>query len=156
MDAFSRCEPPPAGQFGFRPVIGPAAGMARTMLAVGRLPAGDRRPMHLHHGEEVLFVVEGAVHARVGDQRRSCGPGDLIAVAAETWHGIEVQTETVLAVLSERGMGNVYPVRDADGGRRQVEVYRRDVPWSAEPPPGTGWTSDEELAQIMAAIDEEF
>ncbi|HLL65707.1 MAG TPA: cupin domain-containing protein [Micromonosporaceae bacterium] len=155
MDAFSRWELPGPGQFGFRPVIGPAARMARTMLAVGRLPAGDRRPMHLHHGEEVLMVVEGTLTARVGDQRRSCGPGDVIAVPAETWHGIEVHTETVLAVLTERGMGNVYPVRDPDGSRRQVEVYRRDVPWSAEPPPGLGWTSDEELARVMANIDDE-
>lgn len=155
MDAFSRFEVPAAGQFGFRPVIGPSAALARTMLAVGRLPAGDRRPVHLHHGEEVLFVVEGAITARVGPQRRSCGPGDVIAVPAETWHGIVVETDTVLAVLTERGMGNVYPVRQPDGVRRQVEVYRRDIPWSASPPPGADWTSDEELAQLMSWIDED-
>lgn len=153
MNAFSRWDLPPAGQFGFRPVVGPANGLTRTMAAVGRLPAGDRRPVHRHHGEEVLFVVAGLVHARVGGDRRSCGPGDVIAVPAETWHGIDVEQETVLAIMMERGMGNVYPVRQPDGSSRPVEVYRRDIPWSATPPEGADWTTDEELAAIMAAID---
>ena len=152
MDAFARWDLPAAGQFGFRPVLGPQTGLTRTMFAVGRLPAGDRRPVHLHHGEEVLFVVEGLVHARVGGDRRSCGPGEVIAVPAETWHGIEVEREAVLGILTERGMGNVYPVRQPDGTVRPVEVYRRDIPWSAEPPAGAAWTSDEELAAVMSAI----
>lgn len=153
MTAFSHVDLPPAGQFGFRPAFGAPAGLRRTMAAVGRLPVGDRRPTHRHRGEEVLCVIEGGLQVRVGDERRNCGPGDVVAVPAETWHSIEVVAETVLIVLTERGMGNLYPVRHQDGSREVVEVYRREVPWSAEPPSGLDWTTDERLAEIMASID---
>jgi mannose-6-phosphate isomerase-like protein (cupin superfamily) len=155
MSAFSHVEPPPPGTYGFRPVIFPAAGLRRTMAAIGRLPVGDGRPTHQHRGEEVLCVIEGELTVRVGAERRSCGPGDVVAVPASTWHSIEVVAETVLVVLTERGMGNIYPVRRPDGSRVEIEVYRRDVPWSAEPPPGGAWTTDEELRAVLASIDPE-
>jgi len=30
-----------------------------------------------------------------------------------------------------------------------VEVYRSDMPWSRQPPPGFDWTSDEEMNEIL-------
>lgn len=153
MSVFSHVELPPAGQFGFRPVLSADSGLRRGFAAVGRLPAGDLHPTHLHHGEEVLCVLDGKVDVRVGDERRSCGPGDVVAVPGGTWHTMRVVVEAVLVVSAERGMGNAYRVRRPDGSRREVEVYRRELPWSRQPPAGTGWTTDEELAAIMAAID---
>jgi cardiolipin synthase len=44
---------------------------------------------------------------------------------------------------------NVTRVLDADGPTRLVEVYRSNMPWSRQPPPGFDWTSDEEMNEIL-------
>lgn len=86
-------------------------------------------PVHLHFGEELLHVLSGRLLVRVKDDRRECGPGDVIAVPAGVWHGFRVLEETVLEVVAEQGIGTVHPVRRADGHVDLVEVHREDMPW---------------------------
>ena len=136
-------------------VAGSGNGLSRLLLAVGRLGAADNGPTHLHRGEEVLHVVSGRLLVRVGDERRECGPGDVVAVPAGAWHGFRALAETVLEVVAEQRIGTVFPVRGADGRVDEVEVYRTDMPWGRPPPSGAPWTSDAEMQRILDAVDPE-
>jgi len=123
------------------------------LLAVGRLPAMDAGPVHLHYGEEVLHVRGGRMLVRIGKQRRECGPGDVITVPAGEWHGFQALEETVLEVIAEQRIGTVYPVRAADGRLELVEVYRQDMPWGRSPRDGTSWTDNTEMRRILDNLD---
>jgi len=56
-------------------------------------------------------------------------------------------------VVAEQGIGTFFPVRRPDGTRAIIETYRRDMPWTAPPPTPGGWTTDEEIQAILAAVD---
>jgi len=144
--------PPGGGAAGFRTVAGAEHGLSRLLLAVGRLPSGQAGPVHLHFGEELLYVLSGRLLVRVKDDLRECGPGDVIAVPAGVWHGFRVLEETVLEVVAEQRIGTVHPVRRADGQVDLVEVYREDMPWGRPPPEDTGWTLDAEMQSILGSL----
>jgi mannose-6-phosphate isomerase-like protein (cupin superfamily) len=150
MTVFARHGVP--DEAGFRVVAGSGNGLSRLLLAVGRLGAADNGPIHLHHGEEVLSVVSGRLLVRVGDERRECGPGDVIAVPAGVWHGFRAVAETVLEVVAEQRIGTVFPVRRTGGSVDEVEVHRTDMPWGRPPPAGASWTSDAEMQSILDAV----
>jgi quercetin dioxygenase-like cupin family protein len=149
MTYFDVHEPPDGGAAGFRTVAGPGQGLSRLLLAVGRLPMDDVGPVHLHFGEEVLHVVRGRLLVRIGDERRECGPGDVVSVPAGAWHGFRVLAETEIQVIAEQRIGTVYPVADDAGRVDLVEVFRPDMPWGRPPPDGRDWTSDPELRHIL-------
>ena len=50
-------------------------------------------------------------------------------------------------------LGTLFPVRQPDGTRRLVEVYRADLPWCAPPPQPGRYTTDEELQEIIGSVD---
>lgn len=156
MTAFGSHRPPDSGAAGFRVVAGSGNGLSRLLLAVGRLRSTDAGPIHLHHGEEVLHVVSGRLLVRAGDERRECGPGDVVAVPAGVWHGFRALAETVLEVVAEQRIGTVFPVRCTDGRVEEVEVHRTDMPWGRPPPSGSSWTSDAEMQRILDAVDLEL
>ena len=54
-----------------------------------RVAEGDRIPLHQHTVEEVLFVDEGRIEARVAGDRRVVGPGAAVFVPARAPHGFE-------------------------------------------------------------------
>lgn len=54
-----------------------------------RIGEGDRIPLHQHTVEEVLFVAEGRIEARIGEERRVIGPGATVFIPARTSHGFE-------------------------------------------------------------------
>ena len=54
-----------------------------------------------------------------------------------------------MEVVVELDAGQIFPVQDADGTTRLVEVYRSDMPWSRQQPPGFDWTSDEEMNEVL-------
>lgn len=143
--------PPPDVPAGFRVVAGRPQGLHRLLVVRGRLPAGDRGPVHLHAGDEVLHVIEGTLQIRVGDERRTCGPGDVAAVPPNTPHGFRVLTDTVLEVVGEHDMGTFYLVPGPDGTPRLQGVTRPDLPWSTPGPQ----TTDDELAAILAAVPDD-
>lgn len=145
---------PPAGDRpGFAVVAGAPTGLARLLLAVGRLPAGDHGPEHLHEGEEILHVLSGRLRVRIDGESVDAGPGTVVAVPAGALHGFDAAEETLLEVVAEQRIGTLYRVRDDDGGVRTVEVHRADMPWGRPPPEGHSWTSDAELRHILAHVD---
>jgi quercetin dioxygenase-like cupin family protein len=152
VSLFASFGPPDSGEAGFRTVAGPTHGLSRLLLAVGRLPSGEVGPVHLHFGEEVLHVVSGRLLIRAGDDRRECGPGEVIAVPAGIWHGFRVLEDTVLEVVAEQRIGTAYPVRRPDGQVDLVEVYRKDMPWGRQPPKGTGWTPDTDMRRMLDSL----
>jgi mannose-6-phosphate isomerase-like protein (cupin superfamily) len=153
MTVFANYGPPDGEVGGFRVVAGSGTGLSRLLLAVGRMHSTDAGPIHLHHGEEVLHIVSGRLLVRAGDERRECGPGDVVAVPAGVWHGFRALAETVLEVVAEQRIGTVFPVRHADGRVQEIEVHRTDMPWGRPPPPGASWTSDAEMRRILDAVD---
>jgi hypothetical protein len=90
----------------------------------------------------------------VGEERRTCGPGEVVVIPPNVPHGFRVLAETVLEVIAEHDISTYYLVRGPDGAVRLEEAVRADMPWS--PPPGAGgYTSDEAMAAILAGLVDE-
>jgi len=136
-------------------VAGRDQGLRALFVTSGRLRAGHPGPVHCHAGDEVLRIVSGRLLVRCGDDRRVCGPGDLVTVAAGQWHGFRVLQDCILEVVAEYDIGTTYPVLREDGTRDTVEVYRRDMPWGRQPPPGQDWTSDDRMQAVLDHLAEE-
>lgn len=135
---------------GFRVLAGRRDGLRRLVVASGWIPAAAPSQMHLHHGDEVIRVVSGEIVVRVGDERRACGPGDIVIVPPDTLHGFRVVSDAVLEVVAEQDIGTFWPVRDADGGTRLVQIHT-PTPWNAAPPDGV-YTTEEELTALRSRI----
>jgi mannose-6-phosphate isomerase-like protein (cupin superfamily) len=150
MTYFTTFELPPGT--GFHLVAGRPHGLQRLLVASGRIPAGDAGRMHLHAGDEVIRILSGEIIIRIGDQRRTCHEGDLAIVPPHTLHGLRTITETVMEVVAEHDIGTFYPVRQADGTRRLVEVYTRS-PWNRPPPRPGEHTTEEEIQRILQGVD---
>lgn len=146
MTYFQRYEEPANG---FRPIAGRKEGLRQIVLAAGQLGPGEGGPLHLHHGEEILRILSGEVQVTVGSETRRCSAGDVVIIPTDTPHGFTTITETTMEVVAELDAGQVFPVTDTDGTTRLVEVYREDLPWSRQPPPGFNWTSDEDMTDIL-------
>jgi mannose-6-phosphate isomerase-like protein (cupin superfamily) len=150
MTYFARYQAPPSG---FTTVAGRDEGLRRIVLAAGQLGVGEGGPLHLHHGEELLHILSGEVEVTVGEETRRCSAGDVVIIPTDTLHGFRTITETAMEVVAELDAGQVFPVSDADGTTRLVEVYRADMPWSRHPPAGFDWTSDEQLDEVVRHAD---
>jgi quercetin dioxygenase-like cupin family protein len=150
LTSFRTFELPPDP--GFRVLAGRPDGLQRLLVASGRVPAGLPVQMHLHVGDEVIRILSGEIVMRVGDERRTCREGDVVIVPPNTLHGFRVVVDTVVEVVTEHDVGTFYPVRQPDGTRRLVETYTR-LPWDAPPPRPGEYTTDEEIQQIMRAVD---
>jgi len=154
MTYFKPFEHPDAA--GFRVVAGRPDGLQRLMLVSGRLPADmSGSPVHAHRGDEVLRIISGEIIVRVGDERRFCAAGDVAVVPPDVLHGFQVIQDTLMEVVAEYDIGTLFPVRQPDGSRRLVEVYRAELPWCAPPPQPGQYTTDAELAEIIGSIDSE-
>jgi hypothetical protein len=57
-----------------------------------------------------------------------------------------------MEVVAEHDIGTFYPVRQADGTRRLVEVYTASL-WNAPPPRPGEYTTEEEIQQILQNVD---
>jgi mannose-6-phosphate isomerase-like protein (cupin superfamily) len=146
-----RFAPPPAGRYGFAPCAGRMQGLARFMMATGRVPTGDLHPLHRHRGDEILHILEGRALLRLGEARLVLTAGDVAAIPPGTWHGMRALEETALAVVAELAMGIEFACRDVEGNLAGVAVFRRDMPWSLLPAAEDAWTDDETLAAVKAA-----
>ncbi len=143
----------PPATTGFELVAGQVHGLRRLMVAGGRIPAGGPSRMHLHAGDEVIRIVSGEIIMRVGDERRIGRAGDVVIVPPNTLHGFIVVTETVMEVVAEQDIGTYYPIRQADGTRRLVEIFT-PLPWNRLPPDGAT-TTTEEIERLARDIDVE-
>lgn len=152
MTYFTSSTPP--GEAGFRLVVGRPNGLRRLMVVSGRLLAATSAgPVHAHAGDEVIRVLEGELVVRVGKERRTCRQGDVAAIPRQELHGFRVVADALVEVVAEQDMGTFFPVRQADGSRRFVEVYRTDLPWSAPPPRPGEHTTDQEMEAILELVD---
>src|SRR5262249_14548947 len=65
------------------------------------LRAGEEPPLHTHWREdELLYVVQGQLIARVGDARVEVGPGTYAALPRGVPHAIEVVGDQAILLLS--------------------------------------------------------
>lgn len=69
------------------PADGPGGHVEGLTVFRERIAPGDEIPLHQHREEEVLFVDEGEIEARVGDVQRTVGPGAMVFVPAGAPHG---------------------------------------------------------------------
>jgi mannose-6-phosphate isomerase-like protein (cupin superfamily) len=139
---------------GFQVVAGRPNGLRRLLVVSGRLSAATSAgPVHTHAGDEVIRILQGELVVRVGDERRTCREGDVVAVPPQVLHGFRVVRDALVEVVAEHDMGTFFPVRQDDGSRRLVEVYRTDLPWSAPRPQPGRLTSDQQLDAILRSVD---
>lgn len=69
-------------------------------LAEARLPPGASTTPHYHpKTEEIYYILEGAAVMRIGDESRSVGPGDAIAIPPGIVHQITNTGDTALKFL---------------------------------------------------------
>lgn len=71
-----------------------------------RIAPGDRIPLHQHTVEEVLFVDEGSVEVRLGEERRSVSPGTVVFIPAGMSHGFANEGDEVARIHA------VFPARE--------------------------------------------
>jgi mannose-6-phosphate isomerase-like protein (cupin superfamily) len=69
-------------------------------LAEARLPAGASTTPHFHpKTEEIYYLLEGSASMRIGDEIRTVGPGDAIAIPPGLVHQITNTGDVVLKFL---------------------------------------------------------
>src|SRR4051794_15322582 len=81
------------------------------------LRAGEEPPLHTHSREdELLYVVQGQLIARVGDARVEVGPGAYAALPRGVPHAIEVVGDQAILLLSfvPGGLERLLVPRDGD------------------------------------------
>jgi len=102
-----------------------SVGAQQTVFGITIFPPGAKHDIHRHpHAEETEYIVEGHGIARVGDDDVQMGPGDIVFVKADGYHGFYNTSETDRAVMvwcyggaaSLAEAGYVREVDDAIGG----------------------------------------
>lgn len=69
-------------------------------LAEARLAAGQATTPHYHpRAEEIYLIVSGSGQMRLGDEARSVGPGDAVAIPPGVVHQIVNTGDTELRLL---------------------------------------------------------
>lgn len=125
-------------------VVGPEQGATRIFIWCVTEPAGEVLGLHHHHGEELFRVLYGRLRFQVGNDTREIGAGEVIIVPPFVEHGHIALEETELEVIGEIGSGVFVMVEDADGSRREQELFVRGVPWSRAPADDSLYVSREE------------
>jgi mannose-6-phosphate isomerase-like protein (cupin superfamily) len=52
-------------------------------------PGGDAGPEEEHHGDQIIYIVEGEALVRVQDQEYHAGLGTLLTIPARTRHYVK-------------------------------------------------------------------
>jgi unsaturated pyranuronate lyase len=58
----------------------------KCMLVVWQMKAGAHAAAHKHPHEQIFWMLKGRMEFRLGDQKRSCGPGDVCVIPAGVEH----------------------------------------------------------------------
>src|SRR3990170_3144950 len=102
-----------------------SVGAHQTVFGITIFPPGAKHDIHRHpHAEETEYIVEGHGIARVGADDVEMGPGDIVYVRENDYHGFNNTSETERAVMvwsyggaaSLAEAGYVREVDDAIGG----------------------------------------
>jgi quercetin dioxygenase-like cupin family protein len=83
---------------GDKPVkFAPAAQVSNVGILAGQV---KKIRLHTHELEDhVVYVVKGRALARLGDERREVGPGDLIAIPKRIPHSFDQQGDEQFVIL---------------------------------------------------------
>jgi quercetin dioxygenase-like cupin family protein len=74
---------------------------AKEMIVWATLRAGAHAAAHRHPQEQMFWILTGRADFRLGDERRSCGPGTVIVVPGDVEHEMWCPVDTdFVAVLS--------------------------------------------------------
>lgn len=77
-----------------------SVGASETVFGITIFPPGAKHDIHRHpKAEETEYIVEGHGIARVGDDDVEMGPGDIVFVKADDYHGFYNTSETERAVM---------------------------------------------------------
>ena len=77
-----------------------SVGATETVFGITIFPPGAKHDIHRHpNAEETEYIVEGNGIARVGDDDVEMGPGDIVFVKADDYHGFYNTSETERAVM---------------------------------------------------------
>lgn len=77
-----------------------SVGASQTVFGITVFPPGAKHDIHRHpHAEETEYIIEGHGIARVGDDDVEMGPGDIVFVKADDYHGFYNTSETEPAVM---------------------------------------------------------
>jgi len=72
----------------------------QTVFGITVFPPGAKHDIHRHpHAEETEYIVEGHGIARVGNDDVAMGPGDIVFVPTDAYHGFYNTSETERAVM---------------------------------------------------------
>jgi mannose-6-phosphate isomerase-like protein (cupin superfamily) len=73
----------------------------RSQTAVMTIaPGADSGPEEEHHGDQVIYVVEGEAVLRVGEREHRVGPGSLVTIPARSRHHVRNPAATPLLLLT--------------------------------------------------------
>ena len=77
-----------------------SVGARHSVFGITIFPPGAMHDIHRHpHAEETEYLLEGHGVARVGDVDVEMGPGDIVFVNQDDWHGFHNESETERAVM---------------------------------------------------------
>ena len=58
----------------------------RGMIVWWRMKAGAHAAAHTHPHEQIVWLIDGKMDFRVGDERQVCGPGDVVVIPGGVEH----------------------------------------------------------------------
>ena len=58
----------------------------QCMLVVWQMKAGAHAAAHQHPNEQIFWMLKGKMEFRLGDERRTCGPGDVAVIPGGVEH----------------------------------------------------------------------
>ena len=77
-----------------------SVGASETVFGITIFPPGAKHDIHRHpNAEETEYIVEGHGIARVGDDDVEMGPGDIVFVKTDDYHGFYNTSQTERAVM---------------------------------------------------------
>jgi quercetin dioxygenase-like cupin family protein len=56
------------------------------MMVWWSMKAGAHATAHKHANEQIAWMLKGKMEFRLGDERRTCGPGDLVVIPGGVEH----------------------------------------------------------------------
>lgn len=58
----------------------------KCMLIVWHMEAGAHAAAHSHPHEQIFWMLKGKMEFRLGDEKRTCGPGDVAVIPSGVEH----------------------------------------------------------------------
>lgn len=115
-----------------RIVAGGSDTAGRLAVMEQSAPRGFSPPLHIHHREDTaLFVLEGSITVVVGNDRRSCGAGELVWLPRDVPHTFRVDSDVVrqLELVTPAGFEDFHvDASEPAQSRRLPPAAEPDIP----------------------------